>query len=136
MRTSGDEASRQACSKTRGSNRPTTSTRGPLTTMLQTSWSRSGSSTAFRYPSTVAGLQLAVEKREVRREVLLADVLGEPDGADRVEAGLRHVAVIQVPYFGEPGQPFPLDRGLRPRGLLGGQRDPESLDAVLTGGVH
>ncbi len=83
-----------------------------------------------------AGVQLAVQVREIGREVVLADVLGQPDRADRVEARLRHVAVIQVPHLGEPGQPLPLDRGLRPGGLLGGQRDPEGLDAVLPRGVH
>jgi len=83
-----------------------------------------------------AGGQLAVQVGEVGREVVLADVLGQPDRADRVEARLRDVAVVQVPHLGEPGQPLPLDRGLRPGGLLGGQRDPEGLDAVLPRGVH
>ena len=69
-------------------------------------------------------------------QVLLADVLGQADRADRVEAGLRHVAVVQVPHLGEPGQPLPLDRRLGPGGLLGGQRDPERLDAVLPRRVH
>ena len=74
---------------------------------------------------------LAEQEREVGRQVRLADVLGQPDRADRVEAGLRHVAVVQVPHLGQAGQPLPLDRRLSPGGLLGGQRDPERLDAVL-----
>ena len=52
------------------------------------------------------------------------------------EARLRHVPVVQVPHLGQPGQSFPLDRGLGPGGLLGGQRDAERLDAVLPRGVH
>jgi len=83
-----------------------------------------------------AGVQLAVQVGEVGLEVVLADVFGQSDGADRVEARFRDVPVVQVPHLGEPGQPLPLDRGLRPGGLLGGQRDPEGLDAVLPGGVH
>ena len=83
-----------------------------------------------------AGVQLAVQVGEVALEVVLAHVLRQPDRADGVEARLRDVPVVQVPHLGEPGQPFPLDRGLRPGGLLGGQRDPEGLDAVLPRGVH
>jgi hypothetical protein len=83
-----------------------------------------------------ARVQLAVQVREVGLEVVLADVLGQPDRAHRVEARLRHVAIVQVTHLGEPGQPFPFDRGLPPGGLLGGQRDPEGLDAVLARGVH
>ena len=78
-----------------------------------------------------AGPQLPEQEREVGRQVRLADVLGQADRADRVQAGLRHVPVIQVPDLGEPGQARPLDRGLRPRGLLGGQRHAERPGAVL-----
>jgi hypothetical protein len=83
-----------------------------------------------------AGVQLAEQVCEVGREVVLAHVFGQPDRADRVEARLEHVAVVQVAHLGEPGQPFPLDGGLGPGGLLGGQRDAERLDAVLPCGVH
>jgi hypothetical protein len=83
-----------------------------------------------------AGLQLAEQEREVGREVLLADVLGQADGADRVEAGLGHVAVVQVPHLGQARQALALDGGLAPGGLLRGQRDAEGLDAVLPRGVH
>jgi len=41
-----------------------------------------------------AGLQLPVQEREVGRQVLLADVFGQPDGADRVEAGVGDVPVV------------------------------------------
>ena len=81
-------------------------------------------------------LQLPEQEREVGRQVLLADVFGQADRADRVEAGLRHVAVVQVAHLGEPGQPLPLDRRLGPGSLLGGQRDAERLDAVLPRRVH
>ncbi len=83
-----------------------------------------------------AGLQLAEQVREVGREVGLAHVLGQADRADRVEACLGHVTVVQVADLGQAGQPRPLDRGLGPGGLLGGQRDPERADAVLARGVH
>src|SRR5215471_7475111 len=49
-----------------------------------------------------ARLELAVQEREVGRQVGFADVLGEPDRADGVEAGLLHVPVVEVAYLGQP----------------------------------
>ena len=81
-------------------------------------------------------LQLAVQEREVAGQLGLADVLGQPDRADRVEAGLRHVPVVEVPHLGQVRQAPLLDGPLRPQRLLLGQRDAERLDAVLAGRVH
>ena len=80
-------------------------------------------------------LELAVEEREVSRQVPHADVLGEPDRTHRVEAGLGNVAVVEVADLGELAQSVALDGGLPPGGLLGGQRDADRLDAVLARGV-
>src|SRR5580693_1181829 len=52
-----------------------------------------------------ARLELAVQEGEVARQVVLADVLGQPDRAHRVESGLGYVAVVEVPDLGQPGQP-------------------------------
>ena len=80
--------------------------------------------------------QLAEQEGEVPGQLRLADVLGQPDGADRVEPGLGNVPVVQVPDLGQLGQPRFLDRPLRPGCLLRGQRDAQRPDAVLPGGVH
>ena len=80
--------------------------------------------------------QLAEQEREVAGQLGLADVLGQPDRADRVEPGLGHVPVVQVADLGQAGQPGSrLDRLLPPRRLLGGQGDAKRLDPVLAGGV-
>ena len=88
------------------------------------------------FSSRPCGTSLPYEEREVAGQLGLADVLGQPDRADRVEPGLGHLAVVQVPDFGQVGQAPFLDRGLRPGRLLRGQRHPERPDAVLARGVH
>ena len=85
--------------------------------------------------SRPCGLELVADEAEVRRVVLHADVLGQPDRGDRVEAGLLDVAVVHEPHLGEVVEPLLLDRLLRPRRLLARQRDAERLDAVLPRGV-
>src|SRR5215467_7500229 len=82
-----------------------------------------------------ARLQLAVQEREVGRQVGLADVFGEADRAHRVEGTLRHVPVVEVAHLGQPGQPGVLDRPLGPGRLLRRQRHAQRLHAVLPGGV-
>ncbi len=82
-----------------------------------------------------ARLQLAEQEREVTRELALADVLGQADGADRVEPGFWHVPVVEVAHLRQIGQPVADDGLLRPRRLLRRQGDTECLDAVLAGGV-
>ncbi len=83
-----------------------------------------------------AGLELAVQEAEVPRQPGLADVLGQPDGADRVEPGLRHVPVVEVADFGELRQAGLGDGLARPFGLLRGQGHTEGPHAVLPGRVH
>ena len=86
--------------------------------------------------SRPCGLSLPVQEREVAGQLGLADVLGQPDRADRVEAGLGHVPVVQVADLGQVAQAGLLDGPLGPGGLLLGQRHAEGLDAVLAGRVH
>ena len=81
------------------------------------------------------GPQLAVQEGEVRRQLGPADVLGQPDRADRVELPFGHVAVVEVADLGQPAQALLLDGLLRPGRLLRGQGHAERLDAVLAGGV-
>ncbi len=78
-----------------------------------------------------ARVELAVQEAEVAGKLGLADVLGEPDRADRVEPGLADLAVVQVPDLGEVVKARLLDGPLRPHGLLLGQGDAERADAVL-----
>ena len=85
--------------------------------------------------SRPSGRSWSRRKREVRRVVAHADVLGQADRADRVEAGLEHVAVVEVPHLGEVVEPLAVDRLLGPRRLLARQGHAERLDAVLPGGV-
>ena len=80
--------------------------------------------------------QLAVQEGEVAGQLGLADVLGEPDRADRVEAVLGDVPVVHVPDLGQAGQARFLDGPLGPAGLLGRQGDAEGADPVLPRGVH
>ena len=83
-----------------------------------------------------AGAHLGLQEPEVRRVVLHADVLGQADRGHRVEPRLGDVAVVAVADLGEIGQPFVGDRLLRPRRLLGRQRDADGLDAVTGGVAH
>ena len=78
-------------------------------------------------------LELPEQERKIRGQLCLADVLGQPDRADRVELGLGHVTVIQVADLGQVGEAFSLDRLLGPQRLLLGQRDPEGPHPVLAG---
>ena len=80
--------------------------------------------------------ELAEQEREVIRKLPHADVLGEPDRADRVEAGLADIPVVEVADLGQAGQSGFLDGLLGPGRLLCGQRDPERADAVFPGRVH
>ena len=76
--------------------------------------------------------QPAAQEREVRRQVGHADVLGEPDRADRVEAAPR--ARRGSPGGGpRPGRDSPAlaIAFWRPLGLLARQRHAERLDAVV-----
>ena len=74
-------------------------------------------------------------KREVRRVVLHADVLGEPDRGDRVEVALLDVPVVHEPDLGEVVEPLLLDPLLRPRRLLARERHADRVHAVLAGRV-
>src|SRR5208283_3717117 len=82
------------------------------------------------------GAELAVEEREIARQLALADVLGQPDRADRVELALRDVPVIEVTDLRQAGQARPLDSLAAPGRLLPGQSDAERADAVFAGRVH
>jgi hypothetical protein len=62
-------------------------------------------------------------------------VFGEADRADRVEVGLRHVAVVEEADFGEVFEAFSFDGFGGPLRLGGGQGHAQSLYAVLAGGV-
>ncbi len=64
--------------------------------------------------SRPSGRSRSRRKREVRRVVADADVLGQADRADRVEAGLDHVAVVEVTHLGEVAEPLAVDRLLAP----------------------
>ena len=79
--------------------------------------------------------QPAAQEPEVRRVVLDADVLGQPDRADRVEAHLAHVAVVAVPHLRGTAEPLLGDGLAGPRGLLLRERDTERGDAVVLDGV-
>ena len=83
-----------------------------------------------------AGAHLRLQEAEVRRVVVHADVLGQPDRRHRVEAGLGDVAVVAVTHLGEVGQALLGDGLLRPRRLLLGQRDADRLDAVAGRVAH
>ena len=76
---------------------------------------------------------LRLEEPEIRRVVLHADVLGQPDRGDRVESGLADVAVVAVADLGQVGQALLGDRVLRPLGLLLGKRDADRLHPVPCG---
>ena len=103
---------------------------------------------ACRRPSPVLGpgdavveqqcavAHLGLEEAEVRRIVLYANVFGQPDGGDRVEAALPDVAVVGVTYLGQIGEALFGDRLLRPGGLLLGQRDADGLHPVPRGVAH
>src|ERR1022692_4204932 len=58
--------------------------------------------------------QLAVQELEVARQLRLADVLGQADRADRVEATLSDLPVVQMPHLGPVLQSGFLDRPLCP----------------------
>ena len=77
------------------------------------------------------GAELVLEEAEVVRVLPHADVLGEPDRADRVEVALEHVAVVGVPHLGEVRQPLAVDGLLGPRRLRDREGDAERLHAVL-----
>ncbi len=80
--------------------------------------------------------ELVGEELRVRRQLGNADVLGEADRADGVEAGLRHVPVVAEPHVDVVGQ-SPLGGLLAPPlGLLAGQGHRDDVDAVVLGGVH
>src|SRR5258708_12650184 len=65
-----------------------------------------------------ARVELAVEETEVTGKLRLADVLGQPDRADRVEAGLGDLAVVQMPNLAQPLKPPLLNPPLSPSCLL------------------
>ena len=77
------------------------------------------------------GAQPRPEEREVRRVVLHADVLDQPDRAHRVEVALAHVAVVAVAHLGDVVEALGLDALLGPGRLLAGERDAEDADAVV-----
>ena len=79
--------------------------------------------------------QPVAQEAEVGRVVLHADVLGQPDRADRVEAGLADLAVVAVPHLRGAGQPLLRDGLGGPRRLLLRERDAEGRDAVVLDGV-
>src|SRR6266446_2673349 len=83
-----------------------------------------------------ARIELAVKETEVAGKLRFADVLGQPDRADRVEAGLGDLAVVQMPHLGEVLKARLLDRPLGPQGLLLGQRDAKRSHAVVACRVH
>src|SRR5215472_529326 len=83
-----------------------------------------------------ASVELAVEEAEVLRKLGLADVLCQPDRADRVEPALADLAVVQVPDLGEVLKARLLDGALGPDRLLLGERDAERADPVLARRVH
>src|SRR5260221_359504 len=83
-----------------------------------------------------ARIELAVKETEVAGKLRLADVLGEPDRTDRVEAGLGDLAVVQMPHLGEVLKARLLDRPLGPQGLLLRQRDAKRSHAVVACRVH
>ena len=53
----------------------------------------------------------------------------------RVEPGLGDVAVVEVAHLGEVAEALPLDRRLRPLGLLERERHAQCAYAVVAGGV-
>ena len=79
--------------------------------------------------------QLVAHRREVRRVVGHADVLGETDRADRVEVALGHVAVVHEAHLGQLTQALAVDRPLGPVSLLPRERHAERLDAVVLRGM-
>ena len=87
------------------------------------------------FSSRPSGRSLPYRKEKYAGQLGPADVLGQPDRADRVELALGHVAVVEVADLGQPAEALLLDGPLRPGGLLRGQGHAERLDAVLPGGV-
>lgn len=69
-------------------------------------------------------------------ELGFADVLGQADGRHRVEPGLAHVAVVEVPHLGQVRQARLDDRLLRPLRLVARERHADRAHPVLAGGVH
>src|SRR5690606_32924978 len=62
-------------------------------------------------------LEPVTQVAEVGGVVAYADVLGETDGGDRVEAGLEDVAVVEVAALGEIAEALAADGRLGPLGL-------------------
>jgi hypothetical protein len=60
------------------------------------------------------GRSLDASRAAVRVELAGADVLGEPDRADRVEVALPHVAVVAVAQVDLPDRPEASDELLPP----------------------
>src|SRR5919106_4577824 len=81
------------------------------------------------------GTELAGEGLEVAAELGTSDVLHGPRRGDRVEARLLQVAVVEVADLGPPLESGLADRALRPRHLLGRQRDSQRVHAVVLGRV-
>ena len=63
---------------------------------------------------TGTGARTRGEEGEVRRQVVLADVLGQPDRRDRVEVSFGHVAVVAEPDLGQVAEAFGRYGLLRP----------------------
>ena len=76
------------------------------------------------------------EEPHVRAEVLGADVLGEADAADGIEAGLGDVTVVVVADFGHRRKAEVGDALLPPFRLLARERDPDGAHPVVLGGVQ
>ena len=86
------------------------------------------------FSSRPCGTSLPARNVHVRRQLADPDVLGQPDGADGVEPGVPHVAVVAVAEVDVEAAVG--HRLLAPLGLLLRQRDRDDADAVVLRGVH